>query len=162
MPPHEFTLVINLSSGKTVSRTIQIAIGGVIVAAILGGIFYQGFQSTVFFYTPGEILAAPTDFQGKTIRIGAMVEPNTTKWDEQAVRLEFKLTEDSRDLIPVVFNGVKPDMYREGQGVVVEGRLDGQGIFQANTLLVKHSEEYDVEKAKRHEKEQVYRTLVTK
>lgn len=144
------------------NRLLQIAIGAVIVAAILGSILYQGFQSTVYFYTPSEILAAPAEFQGKTIRIGAMVEPNSTVWDDQAVRLRFEISEDSRKKILVVFNGVKPDMYREGQGVVVEGRLDGTGIFQADTLLVKHSEEYDVDQAKRQQKEQVYRSLLKK
>lgn len=144
------------------NRLLQIAIGAVIVAAILGSILYQGFQSTVYFYTPSEILAAPAEFQGKTIRIGAMVEPNSTVWDDQAVRLRFEISEDSRKKILVVFNGVKPDMYREGQGVVVEGRLDGAGIFQADTLLVKHSEEYDVDQAKRQQKEQVYRSLLKK
>jgi cytochrome c-type biogenesis protein CcmE len=150
----------NQTQPRQVSRLIQITIGGAIVAAILVGILYQGLQSTVFFHTPSEILAAPADFQGKTIRIGALVEPNSTRWDEDTVRLEFKLTEDSKELIPVVFNGVKPDMYREGQGVVVEGSLDSQGVFQAHTLLVKHSEEYDVDQAKRNEKEKVYKTLL--
>ncbi len=144
------------------NRLLQVAIGGAVVVAILAAILYQGVQSTVFFHTPSEILAAPADFEGKTIRIGALVEPASTVWNDEAVRLEFRITENSRDYIPVVFNGVKPDMYREGQGVVVEGRLDGQGVFRADTLLVKHSEEYDVDEAKRSQKEQVYRSLIEK
>ena len=141
-------------------RHYQFLIGGLIVAAILGGVLYQSLNSTVFFYTPGEILAAPTDFHDRTIRIGALVEPNSTQWDADRVQLKFRVTEDSQHYIPVVYAGVKPDMFREGQGVVVEGRLDSSGVFQANTLLVKHSEEYSVDPNHKMNKEAAYRTLV--
>ena len=70
------------------------------------------------------------------------------------------ITEDSKRLIPVVYDGVKPDMYREGQGVVVEGRMDGGGVLRADTLLVKHSEEYSIDEAKVKDKERMYRTLM--
>ena len=146
-------------------RRIQLIIGGLIVAAILGGIAYKGVESTVAFYTPAEVLAAQGGLRNKTISIMAMVEPKTTRFDAEAVRLTFNITEDSRTFIPVEFRGVKPDMYREGQGIVVEGRLDGQGVFQATRLLVKHSEDYSVSeaaKAKVKEKEAAYRTLMKK
>jgi cytochrome c-type biogenesis protein CcmE len=115
----------------------------------------------VFFYTPAEILAAPDRFRDKTIRIGALVEPNSTEWDADKVLLKFRVTEDRQHFIPVVYTGVKPDMFREGQGVVVEGRIDGQGVMLASNLLVKHSEDYSVDQSKRHNKEAAYRTLVT-
>jgi len=139
-------------------RKIQFIIGGAIIAAVLGGILYQGTQSTVFFQTPTEILADPAGFEGKVIRIGAMVEKGSTSWNPEAVELSFRVTEDSKTFIPVVFSGVKPDLYREGQGVVVEGRLDGQGIFRAHNLLVKHSEEYSVDDATA-QKDKLYRSL---
>ena len=144
------------------SRTLQLVIGGVIVAAILIGILIQGFESTVFFYTPSEILAAPGKFAGKLVRIGALVQKDSTRWNDEALRLEFGITEDTRSVIPVVFEGVKPDMYREGQGVVVEGRLDGGGVFRADTLLVKHSEEYNIDESKGMDKERMVRSLMNK
>ena len=140
-------------------RKIQFIIAGSIIAAVLVGILYQGTQSTVFFYTPGEILAEPEQFQGKVVRIGALVEKGSTQWNAEAVELSFRVTEDAKVFIPVVFDGVKPDLYREGQGVVVEGRLDGGGVFRAHTLLVKHSEEYSVEENSIAEKEAIYRSL---
>ncbi|HKI98636.1 MAG TPA: cytochrome c maturation protein CcmE [bacterium] len=140
-------------------RHYQFLIGGAIIAAILGGVLYQSLQSTVFFYTPAEILASPSHFRDKTIRIGALVVRDSTQWDPDKVLLKFRVTEDNQHFIPVVFTGVKPDMYREGQGVVVEGRLDGSGIFHASNLLVKHSENYSVDQAKRHNKEMMYNTL---
>ena len=141
-------------------RYIQFAIGGAIIAAILIGVLYQGVQSTVFFHTPHEILASAETFRNRTIRIGALVERESTAWDPAAVQLRFRVTEDSRTFIPVVFNGVKPDMYREGQGVVVEGQLDDRGVFQATQVLVKHNEEYSVDKAQHADKENMYKTLV--
>ena len=141
------------------NRGIQLAIGGAIIFAILVAILYQGTQTTVFFYTPAEILAAPEEFRGKTIRIGALVEQGSTNWNPERVRLQFRVSEDSRNFIPVVFNGVKPDLFREGQGVVVEGRLDGKGTFQAGQVLVKHSEEYKVDTSQVQAKEALYRSL---
>ena len=130
------------------------------MVAILGAIVYQSFEATVFFHTPAEILAEPSSFEGKTIRIGALVVPESTHWDPEKVLLTFKVTEDNQSFIPIIYEGIKPDMYREGQGVVVEGRLDGEGVFQANTLLVKHSEEYSVDKSKIKDKEAAYRSLM--
>jgi len=143
-------------------RHYQFLIGGVLVAAILGGVLYQSLQSTVFFYTPSEILASPERFQNKTIRIGALVVRDSTSWDPDKVLLSFRVTEDNQKTIPVVYTGVKPDMFREGQGVVVEGRMEPNGTFLASNLLVKHSENYSIDESKRHDKEAMYRSLMTK
>jgi cytochrome c-type biogenesis protein CcmE len=146
-------------------RRIQLIVGGAIVLALLGAIAYQGIDQTISFYTPGEVLAKPDALRAKTIRIMALVEPKSTQWDAQAVRLNFKITEDSKTFIPVEFRGVKPDMYREGQGVVVEGKLDSNGTFQATNLLVKHSEEYKVDEAtaqKIKAKEAAYKSMIQK
>ena len=141
-------------------RQYQLLIGAAIIALILGGIVYQSFETTVFFYTPKEILDNPAQFQGKTVRIGAMVEKESTQWDAEKVLLRFRVTEDNEHFIPVVYAGVKPDLFREGQGVVVEGQLDKQGNFVAANLLVKHSEEYSVDQAERMQKEAAYRSLI--
>jgi cytochrome c-type biogenesis protein CcmE len=146
-------------------RRVQLIIGGLIVAGLLAAIAYQGVDQTISFYTPAEVLAKPDAVRSKTIRIMAMVEPKSTQWDPQAIRLSFKITEDSRTFIPVQFRGVKPDMYREGQGVVVEGKLGPDGTFQATNLLVKHSEEYKVDPAmqkKIADKEAAYKAMLNK
>src|SRR5689334_10469519 len=90
-------------------RRIQLLIGGAIILAIVAAIAYKGVETTVAFYSPAEVLAAPQSFQNKTIRIMALVEPQSTRWDADAVRLGFKITEDSKRFIPVEFRGVKPD-----------------------------------------------------
>lgn len=137
----------------------KFVIGGFVIFATLAAISIQGLQkATVFFYTPQEVLDAPADFENKTIRIGALVQPGSVEWNAQAIRLAFKVTEDSRNFVPVVYNGVKPDMFREGQGVVIEGRMQGD-VFHAQQLLVKHSEEYTVEPAHQKSKEAYYQSL---
>jgi cytochrome c-type biogenesis protein CcmE len=88
-------------------RRVQLIVGGAIVLALLAAIAYQGVDQTVSFYSPGEVLAQPDALRSKTIRIMAMVEPKTTQWDPRAVRLSFRITEDSRHFIPVEFRGVK-------------------------------------------------------
>ena len=137
----------------------KFVLGGIVIFATLAAISIQGLQeATVFFYTPQEVLAAPADFEDKTIRIGALVQPGTVEWNAQAIRLAFKVTEDSKHFIPVVYQGVKPDMFREGQGVVVEGKMKGE-VFHAQQLLVKHSEEYTVDPAHQKSKEEYYQSL---
>ena len=137
----------------------KFVIGGFVIFATLAAISIQGLQkATVFFYTPQEVLAAPADFENKTIRIGALVQPGSVEWNARQIQLAFKVTEDSKHFIPVVYQGVKPDMFREGQGVVVEGKMQGE-VFRAQQLLVKHSEDYTVDPENQKSKEAYYQSL---
>ena len=115
---------------------------------------------TVFFYTPAEVLAKPAEFEDKTIRIGALVQQGSVDWNAQAIQLSFKITEDGEKSIPVYYAGVKPDLFREGQGVVVEGKMNGSR-FEASQLLVKHSEEYTVETEHKKSKEEYYKSILS-
>ena len=115
---------------------------------------------TVFFYTPAEVLASPAEFEDKTIRIGALVQQGSVDWNAQAIQLSFKITEDGKISIPVYYPGVKPDLFREGQGVVVEGKMNGSR-FEASQLLVKHSEEYSVETEHKKSKEEYYKSILS-
>ena len=139
---------------------IKFLIGGVIIFAVIAFLAVIGLQeSTVFFYTPKEILAAPASFESKTIRIGALVQRNSVKWDAQKILLTFDITDDMQHFIPVVYSGIKPDMFQEGQGVVVEGQINHQ-VFHAKQLLVKHSEDYKVSAKEPKSKEDYYKSLV--
>ncbi|MGA1597804.1 MAG: cytochrome c maturation protein CcmE [bacterium] len=138
----------------------KFVIGGAAILAVLTLLSVQGLQEmTVFFYTPQEVLAQPRDFEEKTIRIGALVMPGSVDWDAQDIQLAFRITEDSTHSIPVVYKGVKPDMFREGQGVVVEGRIRSDGVFHADQLLVKHSEDYKLDPNHQKQKEDYYKSL---
>ncbi|MDH4121177.1 MAG: cytochrome c maturation protein CcmE [Deltaproteobacteria bacterium] len=141
------------------SRQIQYLIAALAVVAILGGVVYMGTRTTVYFRTPSEILAEPEAFRHKPIRVGALVEKGSAHWDAQKVRLTFRVTEDMEHFIPVVFDGVKPDMFKDGQGVVVEGRLGDDGVLVASQVLVKHSEEYRAEKSSKSKGRSAMETL---
>ncbi|MBI4083722.1 MAG: cytochrome c maturation protein CcmE [Candidatus Lambdaproteobacteria bacterium] len=138
----------------------RVVIGAVIILAILGGILYKGSQSTVFYFTPNEIGQAPERYLARTIRVGGLVVPNSTKWDPDAVTLWFTVTEDFNSGIRVRYAGPKPDMFREGQGVVAEGILDERGLLWASTLLVKHSEDYKVDPKQVTDKKMAYKSLL--
>ena len=137
----------------------KFVIGGAVILAVIVALSLQELQKmTVFFYTPAEVIASPADFEDKTIRIGALVQQGSVDWNAQAIQLSFKITEDGKKSIPVYYAGVKPDLFREGQGVVVEGRMRGKR-FEAIQLLVKHSEEYTVETKHKKSKEDYYKSI---
>lgn len=96
-----------------------------------------------YFYTVEEILQQPKNFQKKKIRVMGLVKKNSVNWDPQNTTLQFIITEQKGQNLQIAYMGIKPDLFREGQGAVVEGKLQGE-IFYANNLLVKHSEEYKV------------------
>ncbi|MCC6946969.1 MAG: cytochrome c maturation protein CcmE [Bradyrhizobiaceae bacterium] len=95
-------------------------------------------ETIVFFHSPTEI--AEKNIQpGTRIRIGGLVKEGTIKRDGLEARFEVT---DGGNSLPVVYRGVLPDLFREGQGVVAEGVLDGSGGFRADTVLAKHDENY--------------------
>lgn len=97
------------------------------------------FQETlVFFYTPSDLLHKKISPQQR-IRIGGLVAMNSTSQREGEVR--FKIT-DQQEIIEISYDGLLPDLFREGQGVVVEGYLLTPRNFQATTVLAKHDETY--------------------
>ena len=137
----------------------KFVIGGALIFALIIALSVQGLQKmTVFFYTTQEVLASPSKFEDKTIRIGALVQKGSVAWNARDIQLSFNITEDGSEFINVLYNGVKPDLFREGQGVVIEGRMKGS-LFEANQLLVKHSEEYKVDDQHNKNKEDYYRSI---
>ena len=99
------------------------------------------FQSNlVFFFTPTQVAAneAPKD---RTFRIGGLVEEGSVVRDKDALTVRFKVT-DTAKAIPVVYTGILPDLFKEGKGVVAQGRIGSDGTFKANEVLAKHDENY--------------------
>ena len=100
-------------------------------------------DNLVFFYSPSDLLTkhvAP----GRTVRIGGLVETGTVERQATAdskVQVRFKITDLEND-VPVVYVGIVPDLFREGQGVVANGKMTADGVFQASELLAKHDEKY--------------------
>jgi cytochrome c-type biogenesis protein CcmE len=121
-------------------RALWIAAGvaglGVATALVL-----NVFQSNlVFFFTPTQVAQneAPKD---RTFRIGGLVEEGSVVREKDALTVRFKVTDTAR-AIPVVYTGILPDLFKEGKGVVAQGRLNSDGTFKANEVLAKHDENY--------------------
>ncbi|WP_416356006.1 cytochrome c maturation protein CcmE [Aureimonas phyllosphaerae] len=96
-------------------------------------------DSVAFFNSPTDIAArAPDD--GQRLRLGGIVETGTVHRDASQ-RVTFRIT-DTVESVPVVYAGLLPDLFREGQGIVAEGRLGSDRIFVADTVLAKHDETY--------------------
>ncbi len=107
------------------------------VAAIL--VMFALKDSVVFFHTPSDVSEKGIP-AGQRIRLGGLVEQGSVKRGE-GTAVSFTVT-DTLKQIPVTYNGVLPDLFREGQGVVAEGRLDGNGSFTADSVLAKHDATY--------------------
>ena len=95
-------------------------------------------QNLVFFFTPSQVAAHEAP-QGRTFRIGGMVEKGSVKRDGVEVRF---LVTDTAKTIPVLYSGALPDLFREGKGVVAQGQLGADGVFRAREVLAKHDENY--------------------
>ena len=112
-------------------------------AAMIGAVLLAmwGLQDrAAYFVTPSDILAGkvPAD---KAMRLGGMVVKGSLKRDPDGLTIRFTVS-DQKTETPVVFRGITPDLFREGSGVVAEGRLDPNGLFVADNILAKHDERY--------------------
>jgi cytochrome c-type biogenesis protein CcmE len=117
-------------------------IGGVVILAALSYLVIGGMQDAmVYFYTPSELKAAERDPSGKFIKMGGMVVKGSLQKDLGNLTYRFELT-DGGATFPVFFKGVPPDLFTEGKGAVVEGRIGADGVFQANMIMAKHAEDY--------------------
>jgi cytochrome c-type biogenesis protein CcmE len=96
-------------------------------------------SNLVFFYSPSDLKAQAIS-SDRRLRIGGLVEDGSVKRGADS-RIAFRITDGKTD-VAVVYHGVLPDLFREGQGVVAEGRLKPGGVFDASTILAKHDERY--------------------
>lgn len=97
-------------------------------------------KNMVFFFTPTQIMAGEAP-QDRSFRLGGMVEDGSVKRQTDGVTVGFVVTDNAKK-IPVTYRGILPDLFKEGKGVVAQGRLDGNGVFTAEEVLAKHDENY--------------------
>jgi len=128
-------------------KRIAAIAGGVVALGIVTALVLGAFkQNLVFFFTPSEIAEHKAP-QGRTFRIGGMVEKGSVKRQADGVTVQFTVTDTAKS-IPVSFRGSLPDLFREGKGVVAQGQLGADGVFHANEVLAKHDENYMPPEAK--------------
>ena len=124
------------------SKNKRLLLGSAIILAALAYIIYGGMQEAmVYFYAPSELKAAEHGSRNKSIKMGGMVVKGSLQKDLSRLSYRFDLTDGSATL-PVFFKGVPPDLFSEGKGAVVEGRMGGDGVFHATTIMAKHAEDY--------------------
>ncbi|WP_276957186.1 cytochrome c maturation protein CcmE [Allomeiothermus silvanus] len=121
-------------------------LGILVVLAALAYMVFGGLgQNLVYFITPSEYFQQPSRYQNRPVRLGGIVKAGTVRYNKDTLELRFVLS-DGVSEVPVEARGTPPALFKERQGVVVEGRFQGQS-FQGDTLLVKHSESYQAPKA---------------
>ena len=115
--------------------------GGVAVLAAAAALVLNAFQSNlVFFFTPTQIAANEAP-KGRAFRIGGLVEEKSLRREADGLTVHFNVT-DTGKTVPVVYKGILPDLFKEGKGVVAQGKLENDGTFHATEVLAKHDENY--------------------
>ena len=114
---------------------------GVAVLAVAVGLVLNAFQSNlVFFFTPTQV-AADEAPHGRAFRVGGLVEEKSLQRGSDGLTVRFNVT-DTAKTIPVVYTGILPDLFKEGKGVVAQGKIGPDGVFRATEVLAKHDENY--------------------
>src|SRR5689334_6304013 len=117
-------------------------IGAVIILAAVSYLVVGGMkEAIVYFVTPSELKAKESSSLNKFLRMGGMVVQGSLHKNLKNLSYQFELT-DGTTTFPVFFKGVPPDLFTEGKGAVVEGRIGSDGVFHATTIMAKHAEEY--------------------
>ena len=123
---------------KTRHKRVALALGGLAAVSAITALVLNAFENNlVFFYSPTQVVAQEAPKQ-RTFRIGGLVEEGSVKRD--GVQVNFVIT-DTAKTVPVRYQGILPDLFKEGKGVVAQGQLQG-GVFVAREVLAKHDENY--------------------
>lgn len=116
-----------------------------LILVVVAGIGYFFFgkleENVVYFVTPSELLQKGKAGMDQPVRLGGMVKVGTVDWKPEIPHLQFQLTDGKKE-ITILSDKTPPQMFQEKMGVVVEGKLGKSGVFQADRLMVKHSNEY--------------------
>jgi cytochrome c-type biogenesis protein CcmE len=136
-------------------------VGLVIVLAGFAYLLTGGIsRNLVYFLTPGELLAKGTTAYDQPLRLGGQVAPGSVRWDAANMDLRFVMVDTaSTSRVEVHARKVPPPMFRDGMGVVVEGRMTRPGVFDATNLMVKHSNEYRAPEPG-HDASTMYKSLI--
>jgi cytochrome c-type biogenesis protein CcmE len=126
---------------KPRQKRLVLILGGLATLGVASWLVLSAFQENlVFFYSPSQVAnnEAP---RGKAFRIGGLVQEGSVKRQADGVTVMFNVT-DTAKVIPVAYKGILPDLFKEGKGVVAQGRLGPDGVFTAHEVLAKHDENY--------------------
>lgn len=122
-------------------QRMALIIGGLALLGLVATLVLNAFQSNlVFFFSPTQVAAGEAP-RGKSFRIGGMVKEGSLQRQPDGVTLRFVVTDTDQEMT-VAYKGILPDLFREGKGVVAQGKLGEDGVFAATEVLAKHDENY--------------------
>ena len=130
-------------AGRSANKKTKFIVGGVIIAAAIAYLIFNGIQSSsAYFLTVDELHAKGPAIENRTVRVSGMVDAETIDFNNRDLILAFDVTSETGDRMPVIFNGPKPDQMREGAEAILEGKYDGE-VFTAKTLMLKCPSRYE-------------------
>jgi len=149
-----------MEASRRPSRRPLLLVGVAATAlAAFGFVLMSGLDDNiVYFVTPSELHEKGSEAYDAPVRLGGQVAPGSVVWNADALDLRFRMTDGVRE-VEVHSSGAPPQMFRDGIGVIVEGRLTRAGVFESDNLMVKHSNEYRAP-PEGHAPREVYRTLI--
>ena len=122
-------------------KRMALIVAGLAILGIAATLVLNAFRSNlVFFFTPTQVVAHEAP-QGRNFRIGGLVEKGSIQRQPDGVTVRFVVTDTAKS-VPVAFTGILPDLFKEGKGVVAQGKLGADGVFLASEVLAKHDENY--------------------
>jgi len=126
---------------KARHKRLTFIVIGVVGLSIAVTLIFKAFNSNmVFFFSPSDVLSKQAPI-GRDFRLGGLVKEGTLKREDDGLTVHFDVT-DNANTIPVTFTGILPDLFKEGKGVVAQGKLGDGGTFLATEVLAKHDENY--------------------
>ena len=127
-------------------RLLFIVAGILLVAAAVGLVLYALKNNVSLYFTPTQVYNKEAP-QGRSFRVGGLVEPGSLQRENDGLTVHFSITDSSKSM-PVTYKGILPDLFKEGKGVVAQGKLETDNVFHAEEVLAKHDENYMPPEAK--------------
>ena len=125
---------------STQKKRLGLIAGGLIICGAAAALVFNAFEENlVFFFSPSQVAAHEAP-EGRAFRIGGFVQEGSVQRQKDAVTVRFEVT-DTAHTVPVTYKGSLPDLFKEGKGVVAQGKLQN-GVFVADQVLAKHDENY--------------------
>ena len=125
---------------STQKKRLGLIAGGLIICGAAAALVFNAFEENlVFFFSPSQVAAHEAP-EGRAFRIGGVVQEGSVQRQKDGVTVRFEVT-DTAHTVPVTYKGSLPDLFKEGKGVVAQGKLQN-GVFVADQVLAKHDENY--------------------
>jgi cytochrome c-type biogenesis protein CcmE len=125
---------------KRQKRLAFIAAGVVLVGAAVGLVLFALKDNVSLYFTPTQVANREAP-QGRSFRIGGLVEPGSIQRQGDGLTVHFRITDNAQGM-NVVYKGILPDLFKEGKGVVAQGKIEADNVFHAEEVLAKHDENY--------------------